>query len=128
MKQLPVEQVPGHEVSHLPGGAAGTIDQHQGGETTHQEGGQLHSSGVDVVELQRQMWGEGEEAALTRGTRAPPTWLAAHTGNQSSPNMAGGSHGDQSSPNTAGSSHGDQSSPTNRGAEEEEEKGGKHQS
>ena len=77
MKQLPVEQVPGHEVSHLPGGAAGTIDQHQGGETTHQEGGQLHSSGVDVVELQRQMWGEGEEAALTRGTRAPPTRLVA---------------------------------------------------
>lgn len=54
MKQLPVKQVPGHEVSHLPGGAAGTIDQHQGGKTAHQEGGQLHSSGVDVVELQRQ--------------------------------------------------------------------------
>lgn len=54
MKQLPVEQVPGHEVSCLPGKAAGAVDQHQGGEAADQQGAQLYSPGVDVVELWRQ--------------------------------------------------------------------------
>ena len=53
MKQLPVEQIPGHEVRRLPGEAAGTVDQHQGGEAADQEGTQLHGPGVDVVELWR---------------------------------------------------------------------------
>lgn len=79
VKQLPVKQVPGHEVSHLPGGAAGTIDQHQGGETAHQEdwpAAQLWESCMNsTAEAKR---GEGEGGSLARGTRELPQhgrWL-----------------------------------------------------
>lgn len=53
MKKLPVKYVPGHEITHPPGEAACTVDQHQSGEAADQEGAKLHSSGVDVIKLRK---------------------------------------------------------------------------
>lgn len=51
MKKLPIKYVPGHELIGLPRKATSTVDQGQGSEATDQEGAELHSSGVDVIEL-----------------------------------------------------------------------------
>lgn len=54
MEKLAIKYAPGHELTHLPGEATRTIDQGQSGEAADEKGAQLHSSGADVLELQRQ--------------------------------------------------------------------------